>query len=70
MKFKVGQRVRVINSLHGHKFEIGDVVLIQEITEEDDYSLGDYDCVRADGMRWFLTEDEVETVSEKEEQRS
>ena len=35
MKFKVGDRVRVVAKKHGHRFDIGEIVKIEEISDRD-----------------------------------
>lgn len=35
MKFKVGDKVRVVAKKHGHRFDIGEIVKIEEISDRD-----------------------------------
>lgn len=35
MKFKVGDKVKVIAKKHGHGFNIGEIVKIEEISDRD-----------------------------------
>lgn len=57
MKFKIGDKVRVVNPYSGGNFEHGDVVTIAQIGFEGE------DCYGAispyDNIMWFLEEDEV-----------
>ena len=58
-KFKVGDKVRVVDCVCGHKFDIGDVVTV--VSLESSY----YECC-ADGDwcdTWYLTDDEAELVT-------
>ena len=62
MKYKVGNKVRVVKPYSGGNFNDGDIVTIECIGFEDDY-----DCYGAtspdDGLMWYLNEDEVESVT-------
>lgn len=53
MKFKVGDKVRVVTKKHGHKFDIGEIVKIEEISDRD------YKCssLKKDKL-WWMGEDE------------
>lgn len=60
-KFKVGDKVRVTKCLHGHGFNINEIV---EITHHN-VVIQDYECYNGlDG--WFLRETEFELYEEKE----
>lgn len=65
MRFKIGNKVRVVNPYSGGNFEDGDIVEIVQIGFEDE------DCYGAislyDNMMWFLQEDEVApaTIADK-----
>lgn len=53
MKFKVGDKVRVVAKKHGHGFNIGEIVKIEEISDRD------YACssLKKDKL-WWMEEDE------------
>jgi len=57
-EFKVGDKVRVVDTVYGHGFDIGDVVTVVGVNE------GDYEC-NGVGSRgtWFLVDEEVELVT-------
>ena len=57
MKFKVGDKVKVIAKKHGHKFAIGEIVKIDEISDRD------YKCSSLEKNElWWLRDDEVAEV--------
>lgn len=57
MKFKVGDKVKVIAKKHGHGFNIGEIVKIEEISDRD------YKCssLKKDEL-WWMGEDEFTKV--------
>lgn len=53
MKFKVGDKVKVIAKKHGHGFNIGEIVKIEEISDRD------YKCSSLEKNElWWMGEDE------------
>lgn len=57
MKFKVGDKVRVVAKKHGHYFDIGEVVKIKEVNSKD------YTCSSLEKNNiWWLRDDEVAEV--------
>lgn len=53
MEFKVGDKVKVIAQKHGHGFNIGEIVKIEEISDRD------YKCSPLKkGKLWWMGEDE------------
>lgn len=57
MKFKVGDRVKVIARKHGHYFDIGEVVKIKEVDSKN------YMCNSLErNSSWWLRDDEVTKV--------
>ena len=70
MRFKVGSKVIVKQVYSGGNFEVGDIVEICQIGDDD----GDMNCYGAispyDGMKWYLQEDEVGVISEGDRIRS
>ena len=57
MRFKVGDKARVVSKKHGHKFNIGEIVTITELYLEDI----DYDCSNNNDC-WFLRDEELEPI--------
>lgn len=57
MKFKVGDKVKVIAEKYGHEFDIGEIVKIEEIDDRD------YKCssLKKDEL-WWMREDEFVKV--------
>lgn len=68
MRFKIGDKVKVVNSYSGGNFEDGDIVTIAQIGFEDE------DCYGAisqyDNRMWFLNEDEVAALTNGDNIRS
>ena len=60
MKFKVGDKVRVVNP-YGTNFEDGDIVEIAKIGFEEEECYGAISPY--DGEMWYLDEDEVAPVT-------
>lgn len=57
MKFKVGDKVKVIAKKHGHGFNIGEIVKIEEISDRD------YKCSSLEKNElWWMEEDEFTKV--------
>lgn len=57
MKFKVGDKVRVVAKKHGHGFDIGEIVKIEEISHRD------YKCSSLEKNElWWMREDEFTKV--------
>lgn len=57
MKFKVGDKVRVVAKKHGHRFDIGEIVKIEEISDRD------YTCSSLEKNKlWWMGEDEFTKV--------
>ena len=57
MKFKVGDKVKVIVKKHGHGFNIGEIVKIEEISDRD------YKCSSLEKNElWWMAEDEFTKV--------
>nr|DAV33405.1 MAG TPA: hypothetical protein [Caudoviricetes sp.] len=57
MKFKVGDKVKVIAKKHGHGFNIGEIVKIEEISDRD------YKCSSLkENELWWMAEDEFTKV--------
>lgn len=57
MKFKVGDKVRVVAKKHGHRFDIGEIVKIEKISDRD------YQCSSLEKNElWWMGEDEFTNV--------
>lgn len=61
MNHKEGQEVRIKSKLHGHEFEIGEIVFIDTI--EDD---GTYKAVNSKGNHWWINDEECESIDSQE----
>ena len=60
MKYKVGTKVRVVQCYSGGNFDVGDVVEIIQIGDDDGSAPDCYGAISPyDGMKWYLQEDEV-----------
>lgn len=71
MRFKVGQKIIVKDCFSGGNFEVGDIVEIVQIGTDD----GEYEnCYGAispwDGLKWYLSEDEVGPITNADKIRS
>ena len=57
MEFKVGDKVRVVAKKHGHRFDIGEIVKIEEISDRN------YKCSSLEKNElWWMGEDEFTKV--------
>lgn len=56
-KFDIGDKVVVVENVHGHKFHIGEEVFISKLTNED------YECTNEFGDHWHLTKDEIKLAT-------
>ena len=56
---KVGQKVKITDCIHGHRFKIGDIGIISKINE----AYPEYKVI-ADDDYWWLSEDEMEVYDE------
>lgn len=58
MKYKVGDKVRVIKNINKHRYEIGSIIIIDD--NENPYA---YRCSQDDeGYTWYITDAEIEPV--------
>lgn len=57
--FAFGECVKVLHCLHGHEFEIGEIVCIVGKSDYDDAWL----CRNAKGVEWYLHDEEGEVVN-------
>ena len=62
MKYKIGDRVRIICNSHGHEFTTGDIVEIEDI--ENDPVTPYFARSIETGQSWYLNKNEIESVSE------
>ena len=62
MNHKVGDVVRVVGNHNAHHFEIGELVTITKVSEED----GDYRADGKDGF-WYIRDIDCESVVREEE---
>ena len=72
MGFKIGDKVKVINSYGGGNFEEGDIVTIAQIGFEDEDCYGAiYGAISPyDDRMWFLNEDEIADLTNADKIRS
>ena len=67
-QFKVGDKVKVLDEVYGHKFNIGQVVEIVEICYDEEL-LNDktynYECRSDEGDVWYLDDVEIELVQKE-----
>lgn len=56
-EFKEGDKVVVVDRIHGHRFDIGEVVKIDSVKPED------FLCINIFGDVWHLTEQEIKLVT-------
>lgn len=56
MKYKIGDKVRIIKDFNGHNFSIGKVVEIADVGFES------YGAKDAEGIVWWFEDDECESV--------
>lgn len=67
MKFKVGQKVKVVNRYSGGNFDIGDIVEIIQIGDDDGFESNCYGAISPwDNWKWYLYEDEVAPVNNRD----
>ena len=53
MKFKIGDKVRIVGNECGHQFKIGEIVTIQDVQRSDYKATNGHDF-------WFVIDDELE----------
>ncbi len=61
MKYEAGQKVEVVLKENGHHFEIGDIVEVTEVNDEDTQIR----CVNSSGVDWYLQFYEVKPAEEQ-----
>ncbi len=61
MKYKKGDKVKIVDEMHGHGFQNGDIVEIIKVNGIDDIGNGDY---RVKGLSdsWWVRDEEIELV--------
>lgn len=57
-RLKKGDSVRVVRRIHGHDFEIGAVVRIKAVTQDD------YLAESVSGAKWWVTDEEIEALGQ------
>lgn len=61
-KFKELQIVKVVDRVHGHEFEIGEIVRIISFDKDGNLGKGDYKCDNGISF-WYLAEYELEEIN-------
>ena len=56
MKYKVGDKVRIVSCEYGHGFNLGDIVKISKVGETD------YEAIK-NGESWYVDDEEVEPAA-------
>jgi hypothetical protein len=56
MKLKPGDKAIIIGKKNGHGFQIGEVITITEVRDED------YRGVNKKGDQWYFRSDEIESI--------
>ena len=62
MKFKKGQKVKVVDRVHGHNFKIGDIVNILDLDPKSNGGTGGYKC-ELNGEMWWLDDRELKKIT-------
>lgn len=71
MRFKVGQKIIVKDCFSGGNFEVGDIVEIVQIGTDDGEDENCYGAISPwDGLKWYLSEDEVCPITNADKIRS
>ena len=60
MRYKDGDNIKIIGNKSLHGFEIGQVVKVINVNEEDNSGLGEYVAQQSDGEWWFIHPKDVE----------
>jgi hypothetical protein len=61
-KWKVGDKVKILNRSYGHEFKIGEIVTILEKDDE----VEDWLCQADNGKKWWVRETEAELITNKQ----
>ena len=62
--YKVGDEVRVVKEIHGHEFDIDEVVTIVEVSPTGVRDVVDYRC-NSENNSWWLRKEEFEPLKEE-----
>lgn len=62
MKYKVGDKVRIVSCEYGHGFNLGDIVKISKVGETD------YEAIK-NGESWYVDDEEVEPAATESEEK-
>lgn len=54
--FTIGAKIQIIRCIHGHEYEIGEVVTI--IDHEEDNKTTSWRCRNTYGAEWYINEEE------------
>lgn len=58
MKYKEGQKVKIVDNIYGHWFKIGSIGVVETV----DYRYLSYDIIGEDGLKWVLRDKELEPI--------
>jgi hypothetical protein len=58
MRYKVGDKVRVVDNIIDHQFNIGDIVTIVSLSKED----GIYYAQQGSSIGWYVKDKELQDV--------
>ena len=67
MKYKVGDKVRIVRNICAHGFDIGDIVIIESFKGEGVYSASSFEYP---GEEWWVHEDDVDFFMELKLQKT
>ena len=65
IKFKVGDKVRVVEMICGHSFEIGQECVVSEIVTHKGKPVHYLVCSKSRDDRWYMTDEELEPCETK-----
>lgn len=67
-KFKVGDKVKILDEIYGHGFNIGQIVEVTQVCYDEELLNGknyNYECRSEDGEIWYLDDLEIELVQKE-----